>query len=891
MTDAPQNPDLAQLVAHCLERLDNEGPAALEEVCDAHPELASKIRAAVGQVAAAGMLQTPAASAPREIEGYRLMGKLGDGGMGVVYLAEQTALDRQVALKLIRQDQSLNPDARERMLREVQAVAGLDHPGIVKVFDVGEAEGVPFYSMEWIRGATLADVVERARGRSPDELRGADMQEMVAEIAEVRDPIKIEAGRRMFQGSWFQTALRIVHAVAEALQHAHAAGIVHRDIKPSNIMLTPGGRVVLLDFGLAKVVGSERITRTGTQVGSLAYMSPEQVQREELDPRTDIYSLGVTLYETLTLRAPFIGDNLGDVQWAILAGAPSSPRSLARAIPTDAETVCMTAMDRDRARRYDDAAAFARDLTAVLELRPVQARRPGPVIRLRRWTQRHRAVSVAIGLGVVIAAATPLIWHQLQRADRRVEAAERTASESIAELEAFAASMSEQVKDPALTSLAGSGAIREKLMRETLERFERLRELQPDNPELLRRGMRLYLDFGRVFNTLGHPRDALAAAGACVDLGRTLGAVTRPPDAATDDEFASLEPQDLQNVASGWTMEITTMISQGQNDEALEEGERCAAWIDRHAARGAEDAMLHARFTLGVALGQLAQKGGDVEARERLHEEALTYLIAAPETPANLSRRGHLRHEQGLAMWNSGDKDEARAALEVGLDLHDRAVDARPDDTTFILRRAGMLRTAGSFWLSQGQRGKSRRLLELAVADLRTLCVLSPDAVTLASDLGGALNNLAQNHLSAGNAERAVELLEEAIVHQRRAYDTNPEHHLYQKFLRTHLAVLVAARCELEQFDGLAPIIDDMATIGTDAEGPMIAVYCLSLQARGMAKAGRDEPVRPLARRAAAWIRQAHARGMIQHWALRTAEFEALSADAEVTAAVAALGQ
>ncbi len=408
-----------------------EGPpgaeaAALEELCRAHPAQAAELR---GRWHALTRLQKSLPAAAREafparLGDFRLLRRLGGGGMGVVYLAHQESLGREVALKLIRPEQLYFPGARARFRREVEAVARLQHPGIVPVFTVGEEQGIPFFAMERVEGCTLAEVLEELKDRRPEQLSGRDL------AAAVGRRTGVEAAAEAFEGSWAMVALRVAREVAEALAHAHERGVIHRDVKPSNVMLTPRGRVLVLDFGLALAEGSARLTLSSATLGSQAYMPPEQARGENRDPgaTTDVYSLGVTLYELLTLRLPYLSESSEETRRLVLDAKPPSLRSLNPAVARDAETLCLKAMDPDARRRYPTAAALARDLRNVLELRPIEARRPGPGLRALRFAQRRPALSTALLLGFLLAVVVPTgfaLYEQAKReeADRKQYAA------------------------------------------------------------------------------------------------------------------------------------------------------------------------------------------------------------------------------------------------------------------------------------------------------------------------------------------------------------------------------------------------------------------------------------------------------------------------------------
>ncbi|HVS09464.1 MAG TPA: bifunctional serine/threonine-protein kinase/formylglycine-generating enzyme family protein [Planctomycetota bacterium] len=323
---------------------------------------------------------------------FRLVRRLGGGGMGLVFEAEQESLGRRVALKLVRPELQGSAVAAERFHREALAIASLRHPGIVGVFAAGEERGVRYLAMELVEGSSLD------------------------ELAETGELARTPTARKV----------RWTLQLARALEYAHGRGVVHRDVKPSNVRITPDDRALLVDFGLARITGSGQVSLTESFAGSPSYASPEQIaDAGAVDARTDVYSLGVTLYQCLTGTAPFAGESVDQVFHRILSAEPVPPRKLAPSIPRDLETVVLQAMERDPARRYPSAGALADDLEAVLELRPIRGRPPGVLERLRRAARRHPALATALASGAValaVLAGALFAQASVRRSEQRGEA-------------------------------------------------------------------------------------------------------------------------------------------------------------------------------------------------------------------------------------------------------------------------------------------------------------------------------------------------------------------------------------------------------------------------------------------------------------------------------------
>ena len=278
--------EVEELVVELVDRYESEGSAALEALCTRHPHVAAELRAQYRLLQDNGVLEEEVERSPfpERLGKYRLLERLGGGAMGVVFLAEEEPVGRRVALKLIRPEQMFFEGSRRRFQREMEAVARLQHPSIVPVFSIEEADGVPFYVMERIEGCTLAEVLDELRGRNPDTLHGEDFAAAVLRrMGRGEEPVDEIAARRAFGGEGWKVCARLVLQIAEALDHAHRRGVLHRDVKPSNVMVTPDGRALLLDFGLARMQGVDDLTRTGSVLGSLPYMAPELVRGDAAD--------------------------------------------------------------------------------------------------------------------------------------------------------------------------------------------------------------------------------------------------------------------------------------------------------------------------------------------------------------------------------------------------------------------------------------------------------------------------------------------------------------------------------------------------------------------------------------------------------------------------------
>ena len=397
-----------------VDRLATEFPEGVEELLMLVPamEMVARLRpkptrergGASAELSSAAMLEPMTA-----LGDFRTIRVLGRGGMGVVYEAVQISLNRRVALKILPMTSADDPRKLKRFQIEAQAAALLNDPHIVPVHMVGSENGVHFYAMQLIEGRTLAEIITEIRDERRRTARGA------------APPTSAQPSARFMAELGRQAAL--------ALHHAHEQGIVHRDVKPSNLLVETSGWLWVADFGLARIAGEGDQTSTGVMMGTPRYMSPEQVigSRGVVDHRTDVYSLGATLYELITLRPAFESSDCLELIVKIAEDEPRQPRLIDPAIPQDLETIVLKAMAKDPAGRYATAKELADDLGRFLEGRPILARPTTFLPRAIKWVRRRpmHAASALLAALFVLGLIGGIIYRDvlIQRHDQRLEGA------------------------------------------------------------------------------------------------------------------------------------------------------------------------------------------------------------------------------------------------------------------------------------------------------------------------------------------------------------------------------------------------------------------------------------------------------------------------------------
>ncbi len=566
---------------------------------------------------------------------YELLTELGRGGMGVVYRARQVSLNRPVALKMIKAGVLAADDDLRRFQNEAEAVALLDHPGIVPVHEVGEHQGQRYFSMRLVDGGNLAERLSAYRD----------------------DP---------------RAAAALVAEAAEAVLHAHMRGILHRDLEPANILVDPEGHPHITDFGLAKRVEADAdLTTSGAILGTPAYMAPEQAsgRRGSITTATDVHGLGAVLYAMLTGRGPFGGDSIVDTLTMVREQPPVPPRKFNAKVPRDLEVICLKCLEKDPRRRYSGAQAVVDDLRRWLEDRPILARPVGALERARLWCRRKPAVAAlaaAVVLAVVVGTAAVIAVQARANADLRASNAREKERFALA-ADAIRLFHGEVSRDLLLNEKQFEG-LRGKLLRGAADfygRLETLLEGQADRDSRASLG-RAYFELGELTDEIGDKTAALGVHAKALAVRRAL--------AVGPDTLATA----WRDVARSLVEVGNLQASTGDADVAMASLREALAIRGRLAA--ADPSVVEFQEELAAshdAIGLLLARTGKPAGAMASHGEALTlWRKLAADHPATARFRRDLaacQNHIARVLHGIGKRAEAlamyREALASGREL------------------------------------------------------------------------------------------------------------------------------------------------------------------------------------------------------------------------------
>jgi serine/threonine protein kinase/Tfp pilus assembly protein PilF len=779
------------------------------------------------------------------LDEFRLLREVGRGGMGVVYEAEQESLGRRVALKVLSAGALVDAQQIRRFEREARSAARLHHTNIVPVFGVGEYEGTHYYVMQFIQGQGLNSVLDELKklrdartakpthqaptGHTEKQRAAADIAHslatgrFVAETGTATSPAGdaasagwtgvnlphssasahhtdssfssvtgisgtttlSETDRRFAQG-----VARIGVQVAEALAYAHGQGVLHRDIKPSNLLLDREGNVWVADFGLAKATGTDDLTHTGDIVGTVRYMAPERF-RGESDARSDLYALGLTLYELLALRPAFDESDRASLMRQVTQEDPPRLRRLNSRVPHDLETIIHKAIAREPGQRYASSKAMAEDLARFLDGRPILARRVSTTERVYRWCRRNPIVAGLLGMVAALivaglagsiaaavhfrqtAASESAARHDAElarsqagialsqavqargEADRRRQEAETSGAQARTKQQEAEASYAlarkavddsfTKVSESALLAVPGMRPLRRDLLQSALAFYEEFLRREANDPSVLADLAATQFRVGQILADLSEQDKARVALRRSVELyDKALAA--RPGDVTM-----------LERQSEVWHR--LGDLDYRQNRRTANEAYRSAVAIREKLAadspREPRFRMALSRSFNGVALTvdsddeQLDAYRHSLELRLKLAEEI-------PDDPDLLHGLSESFLNMGVLLWQGAHREEALELLKHAIEYGRAGLARRPHDLEFALDLAVNYSQAAAFLWQLNRRDEALAISTDGVEFCRKLSVDNPDVRAYRDALSNALGTHAQYQKDMGRIEDAV---------------------------------------------------------------------------------------------------------------------------------------
>jgi serine/threonine protein kinase/Flp pilus assembly protein TadD len=689
-----------------MERIDRGEQPDVEEFSQRYPAVADALRHVLPALRLLRVPENIAEPGSEPVLGclgdFRIVREVGRGGMGVVYEAVQISLGRRVALKVLPFASTLDSKQLQRFKNEAQAAANLHHQSIVPVYATGCERGVHYYAMQFIEGQTLAQMIADLRLRIVDSKKevSADSSAAAPTSPYLAQPVEqtpicnqpsaladtnpkgcISTERSTCSRAFFCTVAQLGLNAAEALEHAHQLGIVHRDIKPANLLVDGRGHLWITDFGLAHCQSQAGLTMSGDLVGTLRYMSPEQAlaKRVMVDHRTDIYSIGATLYELLTLHTAFDGGDRQELLRQIAFEEPKPPRRLKPAIPAELETIVLRAMEKNPVDRYATSQELADDLERFLKDEPIRAKQPTLLERLRKWARRHQAIVWSAGISAFLVLTLALVilavshvWVTQERNQKDEALLAKDEALQAAEANLF---LARQAVDEMYTEVAqqlGGRPYMQPFQRDILEKalrfYQQFAQRKSGDPALRLETATARLRIGQVQDILGQRRQARQSCDEAIAVLEELGA-----------ELPA-EPNRRSWLAAAYSLRGNILSGGGRPREAAMHFRQALALQGELVAEQPEDpghwsALASYHLALGAVLSDLPR-----EAEKEVREGVRLYEKLAAEPHGGIPYRQSVINSY-LALGNflvGADRyQEAEQAFRHAIDLWDSYGESR----------------------------------------------------------------------------------------------------------------------------------------------------------------------------------------------------------------------
>ncbi|TWT54772.1 Serine/threonine-protein kinase PknB [Rubripirellula amarantea] len=746
--DPDDNMSLLGLLEQYLEALESDTTFDrqrwIDRVCEDHPELADEIRDGTSQIDALSFLANGETSVTPSIAGYQIHRRLGQGGSGVVYEATETSLGRRVALKVFPAAFDPSTKAHARFMIEAQAAARLDHPHIVPIYAVGgdPVNGSPcFLSMKLIDGSSLD---QRA--------------------CSVHD------------GMNWQPSVRWIISAAEAIADAHSYGVVHRDLKPSNLLVDSQNHLWVTDFGLARMMSDDAVslTQTGDRVGTMAYMSPQQAAGDPVDARTDVYSLGLTLFELLTGSRAISGQTVGEVQAIRDRTDRFHVRALEASIPRDLDTIVAKATARDADERYQTASDFADDLRRFEQGEPIQAVPPSLAIRGTKWIVRHRRASVAIAVALLLVTAISwAVMASLAIANQRTREALAGSQTHLRHtediLDRFGLLAAEKLRD-----VEGAESVRRELLKQTLLYYQDHAKRIEGDDRFTEQNAITHFKAGQIIDEIGADSDAMHAYQTAAQLfaqPSSLSFIGKRTQALTWNNLAVLKAE------SGMMNEAVTLYE--KSIDALQHGlstQPASFGEPRDNAPGDLDANAgnRLRTDLGRTYGNFAVamiEAGEESKAVELIEAGLISIEDSVDSPDAIAVKSMLLSQLAYVQRESASSLETcDRSIKLLQRLRSSQQGLADDETTRMLatafaNRAALQRDANDYRES--------------LAMMQTLSESFDHERTFLSEVATRRNDLGRLLLHQNNLREAVDEFNEAetLLVQLCEHDPTADHY------------------------------------------------------------------------------------------------------------------